>query len=422
MSDIQLTTRQKEAVEHGEGPLLIVAGAGTGKTLVITHRIANLIQMKLARPEEIIALTFTEKAAAEMEERVDVLLPYGYANVTISTFHAFGDSILREFGLELGLNPDFQVLSQPEQVIFFRDHLFDFPLKHYRPLGTPTNFVQAMLTVISRAKDEDVSPEDYMHYVQTLKKSEGKSGDPLQIDEIEKQEEIAGTYTRFQEILAEEGKSDFGDQVSLTLRLLRERPAVLQTLRKRIKYILVDEFQDTNYAQFQLVQLLGGDRANITVVGDDDQSIYKFRGAAISNILSYRDVYPTAKQIVLNENFRSTQIILDTAYRLIQQNNPDRLEVRNQIDKRLIAGSEGKHVVEHLHCDTLITEADRVAQTIQDLVENKDCYYSDIAILVRTNNTADSFLRALNMKQIPWRFSGNRGLYSQLEVQLLISF
>jgi DNA helicase II / ATP-dependent DNA helicase PcrA len=425
---VELTARQREAVEHGEGPLLIVAGAGTGKTLVITRRIAHLIHSKLAKPEEILALTFTEKAAAGMVERVDVLLPYGFAAVHVSTFHAFGDRILREFALELGLNPDFQVLSQAEQVIFFREHLFEFPLKHYRPLSDPTRFIQAMLKVISRAKDEDVRPDEYVRFASELRKAaaagQGPGGGkgPEDSEDAARQEEIAGAYAAYQKLLAEKGKVDFGDQVSLVLRLFRERPHALAEVRKRYRYILVDEFQDTNYAQFQLVRMLGGGNGNVTVVGDDDQSIYKFRGAAISNILGFKDVYPSARQVVLTDNFRSTQVILDTAYRLIQHNNPERLEVRNRIDKRLVSARKEGLPVEHLHCDTVTTESDRVASLIHELLESKRCTPNDIAILVRSNADADPFIRALNMKGVPSRFSGNRGLYGRGEVRLLVSF
>src|SRR5438045_1562064 len=156
-----LNDRQREAVTHDTGPLLIVAGAGTGKTRVITYRIAHLIAQRKARPEEILALTFTDKAAAEMEERVDQLVPYGYADVEISTFHAFGDRILREHSLEVGLAPDFRVLSRAEQVSFFRDRLFEFPLERYRPLGDPTRHIQAIISLISRCKDEDISFAEY---------------------------------------------------------------------------------------------------------------------------------------------------------------------------------------------------------------------------------------------------------------------
>ncbi len=420
--ELQLTKSQREAVEHGGGPLLIVAGAGTGKTLIITHRIAHLIKSKQAKPEEILAVTFTEKAAAEMTERVDVLLPYGYANVQISTFHAFGDRLLREFGLEMGLNPDFQVLSEAEQVIFFRDHLFEFPLKKFRPLGDPTRFIQEILKVISRAKDEDVSPDAYKLAVDRLRTETGENPEESAADALERQQEIYGTYARYEELKAQSGKLDFGDQISLSLRLLREHPAVLRQVQSRYSYFLIDEFQDTNYAQFQLIRLLGGNKANITVVGDDDQSIYKFRGAAISNILGFMDLYPDAKQVVITENFRNTQVILDTAYKLISYNNPDRLEVRNRIDKRLKGRTAEGPLVEHLHCDTLETEADSVAKQIEDLIAKRKCRYSDIAILVRANRTADPFIRSLNMKEIPWRFTGNRGLYDRIEIKLLIAF
>jgi DNA helicase II / ATP-dependent DNA helicase PcrA len=412
-----LTPRQAEAVEHGEGPLLIVAGAGTGKTLVVTRRIAHLIRTKRARPEEVLALTFTEKAASEMAERVDVLLPYGFSAVNVSTFHAFGDRILREFALEIGLNPDFQVLSQAEQIIFFREHLFDFPLRRYRPLSDPTRFIQAMLKVISRAKDEDVSPEEYVAFVR-----ERMAGGAAGIEEAEQQREVAETYAAFQRLLMEKGKADFGDQVFMALRLLRDRPHVLREVQRRYRYVLVDEFQDTNVAQFQLVRLLGGEPANVTVVGDDDQSIYKFRGAAISNIQKFREVYPSAGQVVLTDNFRSTQVILDTAYRLIQHNNPNRLEVMNRIDKRLVARPGEADPVEHLHCDTVTTESDAVAGRIHELIEAKRYTPGDFAILVRSNADADPFLRALNLKGLPWRFSGNRGLYTRSEIQVLISF
>jgi len=418
-----LNEAQIEAVTHGEGPLLIIAGAGTGKTKVITHRIAYLIATKRARPEEILALTFTDKAAAEMEERVDQLLPYGFANVWISTFHAFGDRVLREFALELGLTPDLRVLSRPEQVIFFREHLFEFPLKHYRPLGDPTRFIEAMLTLFSRAKDEDVTPKEYLAYAESLKqKARENPDDPELQEEAQKQMEIAQTYKMYQELLAREGKIDFGDQVTLVLKLLREHPDVREKLQRRFRYILVDEFQDTNYAQFQVVRLLGEGHRNITVVGDDDQSIYKFRGAAISNILNFMDAYPDARQVVLTRNYRSSQAILDTAYQLITHNNPDRLEVKNRVNKRLVALHNNGPGVQHLHFDTLSTESDKVAEIIEQKVKNGEYRYRDFAILVRSNADADPFLQALNMKGIPYRFSGNRGLYQQEEVRLLISF
>lgn len=417
-----LNEEQLSAVAHGEGPLLIVAGAGTGKTSVITRRIAYLIAAKKARPEEILALTFTEKAAAEMEERVDLLVPYGYTETWISTFHAFGDRVLRESALEFGLAPDFQVLTVPEQIIFFREHLFELPLEYFRPLSDPTKFLDALLTVMSRAKDEDISPQAFLAYAQSLKKKLRKRPqDTVLKEESLKTLEIAALYQTYQGLLRKEKKVDFGDQVYLTLELFRKRPSVLHKYRERFKYILVDEFQDTNFSQFELVGLLAAPKNNITVCGDDDQSIYKFRGAAISNILGFLDHYPHAKQIVLTRNYRSPQRILDAAYRLIRNNNPDRLEVRNRLNKRL-QGRPGGESVQHLHFDSVSTEADEVARMIEMRVREKGMKYEDFAILVRSNNDADPFLRALNVRGIPWRFTGNQGLYRREEIRVATSF
>ncbi|HEV8641045.1 MAG TPA: UvrD-helicase domain-containing protein [Methylomirabilota bacterium] len=779
-----LNEAQREAVSHDAGPLLIVAGAGTGKTTVITRRIAHLIAQRRARPEEILALTFTDKAAAEMEERVDTLVPYGYADVEIATFHAFGDRILREHALEIGLTPDFRVFNRAEQVIFLRDRLFELPLDHYRPLGDPTRHLQALITLISRCKDEDVAPEEYGAYAERLAREATLAPDYEEARQrAAQQAELAATYAKYRELTAREGVVDFGDQIVLVLRLLRARPYVLGAYQRRFKYILVDEFQDTNYAQFELVKLLAARHANVAVVADDDQclpsgtlvetatgprpiesfkpgdavltaagkgflgtsvvtrvfrqrkhtrlltfetesgrrltvtdnhkmfcyvprrgpsdeltyvylmerrdlgwrigvtndlavrlrleagadrivglrafrseaearyhevlwslkysiptlpfmprsdvmivgnyleglfrqletrknaemlavelgidlnahhfalggvhrggqsrvkvvltmcwrryapkkgarllkapqilhgvsvetsapgvierlraaglslrkakrgwrhratstslrevgiraellceltggilevcfdvgrgpvkskgalvmpagnvlpghyvpvvrdnrvvyervvdvservqmqdvydleidrthnfvaegivvhnSIYKFRGAAISNVLGFLEAYPEAAQIVLTDNYRSTQEILDAAYRLIQYNNPDRLEVRSGISKQLTARAGAGRSPAHLHYETASQEADAVAQMIRERVEEGVWRYDDVAVLVRSNGDADQFLRSLNLRGIPWTFSGNAGLYGRPEIRLLIAF
>jgi len=418
-----LNKEQKEAVTHGKGPLLIIAGAGTGKTQVITRRIAYLIASKRVKPEEILALTFTEKAATEMEERVDILVPYGYTGTWIGTFHAFGDEVLREHALKLGLDPNLQVLTKPEQIIFFRDRLFEFSLSYYRPLGNPTRYIEAMTTLFSRAKDEDVAPEEYLDYAKGLKEKAKVNLEDMELAEIASQQmEIARTYQKYQDLLAKYGKIDFGDQITLPLKLFRSHPATLRLYQERFRYILVDEFQDTNYTQFQLVKLLAARYQNITVVADDDQSIYKFRGAAISNVLGFMDIYPEANKIILTENYRSRRIILDTAYRLINYNNPDRLEFQNNISKRLTSQVKEEGIVKYLFFDTLSSEAEGVAKLIKERVEKKGYSYGDFAILVRANKSADAFLRSLNMADIPWFFSGNEGLYLREEIRFLISF
>ena len=220
-----LNTPQADAVTHETGPLLIIAGAGTGKTTVITRRIAYLISTRRARPSEILALTFTDKAAAEMEERVDTLVPYGYADVQIATFHAFGDRLIKENALELGLTPDFRVLTRAEQIIFLRDHLFEFPLKHYRPLGDPTRHLQAILSQFSRLKDEDVGPDEYLAHAEALLAAATEDESRLA---AEQHLELARTYAQYQTLMARLGQVDFGDQIVEALRLFRTRPHVLR--------------------------------------------------------------------------------------------------------------------------------------------------------------------------------------------------
>jgi DNA helicase-2/ATP-dependent DNA helicase PcrA len=415
-----LSDAQRDAVLHGDGPLLIIAGAGTGKTTVLTRRIAHLIASKRARPEQILALTFTEKAAVEMAERVDQLIPYGYAETWIGTFHAFGDHVLRESALEVGLSPEFRVLTRPEQVIFLRERLWRLPLQRYRPLGDPTRHLSALLGLVSRAKDEDVAPARYREWAEQRAAAAGP--DPDRHDEAERHRELAAFYESYQALLAEADAADFGDQIARALALLRDRPAVLARLRERYRYVLVDEFQDTNHAQLEMVRLLAGtERPNITVVGDDDQAIYRWRGAAAANLLAFRRQYPQAREVVLTENHRSTQVILDSASRLIAYNNPYRLEVMAGLDKRLRSTRRTGPAVRHLHLDSVSAEADTVAALIEERLL-AGYRPRDLAILVRSNSDADPFLRALNVKGVPHRFTGNRGLYAREEVRLLVSF
>ncbi len=320
-------------------------------------------------------------------------------------------------------------MSRAEQVIFLREHLFELPLDRYRPLGDPTRFLHALVTLISRARDEDVEPAEYLVAAAELaERAAAAPDDPALGEEAAQQAELAGLYAAYEKLMRANDRFDFGDQVSLALRLLREHPAVLAEERQRYRYILVDEFQDTNHAQFELVKLLAGSStANVTVVGDDDQSIYRFRGAALSNILGFRAAFPRAGSVVLNDNFRSRQPILDAAYRLIRHNDPDRLEAREGLDKRLVARSRFDRPtgdggpIELLAFDTGSDEADAAGRADRRLPPRRP-QPGDHAILVRTNRDADPILRALNMARIPWRFSGTAGLYHQPEVRLLVSF
>jgi DNA helicase-2/ATP-dependent DNA helicase PcrA len=432
-----LNPEQLRAVTHGEGPLLVVAGAGTGKTQVITRRIAWLIATRRAKPSEVLALTFTDKAAEEMQVRVDQLVPYGYTDTAIGTFHAFGDRLIREYALELGLPPDVRVLSRPEVVIFLREHLFRFDLDEYRPLGDPTRFLSALATLFSRCKDEDVSPSAYLEHAHRMSAeaaalAEAAGLEPREADReaaeaaaeaARRQAELARAYARYQELLAEKGFIDFGDQVALALKLLRESPAIRSELQRRFRYVLVDEFQDTNRSQAELVALIAEPHRNVTVVGDDDQSIYKFRGAAISNILDFQARYRGAKVVVLRRNYRSFGPILDASYRLVRFNDPDRLEVRSGVSKRLRAErvADDPPPVRLEAFASGSEEADWIAADIGGRV-SRGARYRDHAVLVRTNAMADPILRSLNLAGIPWRFSGTSGLYARPEVRLLLAF
>jgi len=432
-----LNADQRRAVTHGDGPLLVVAGAGTGKTQVITRRVAWLIATRRAKPSEILALTFTDKAAEEMQLRVDQLVPYGYTDTAISTFHAFGDRLIREHAFDLGLSPDVRVLSRPEVVVFLKERLFELDLAEYRPLGDPGRFLGALAALFARCRDEDVSPARYLAYADQLAvaaaRAEGELAGPdageadreaalVLAEEARRQRELANAYARYTALMSAHGAIDFGDQVSTALRLLRDSAAVRTAIQARYRYILVDEFQDTNRAQSELVAILAERHRNVTVVGDDDQSIYRFRGAAISNILEFRERYQGARTVVLRRNYRSLAPILDRAHRLIRFNDPDRLEVRVGISKRLLAERSRLDAppVRHVAFATGTEEADWIANEIRGRI-GTGAPPRDHAILVRANADADPILRALNAAAVPWRFSGTSGLYSRPEIRLLLA-
>lgn len=341
-----LNQEQKEAVTFQEGLFLIIAGAGTGKTTVITKRMAWLISQKKAKPEEILAITFTEKAAREMEERIDQLLPYGYLDLWISTFHAFGERILRNHALEIGLVDNFKVLDQTGQILLIRQNLNKFNLDYYRPLGNPTKFIAALVKHFSRAKDEEVSPGEYLEYTKNLKLDKDvedlKIG--IELEEIKRLEELANAYHLYQQLLLQNNALDFGDLINYTLFLFRKRPRILEKYRDQFKYILVDEFQDTNWAQYELIKLLAAPRNNLTVCADDDQSIYKFRGASVSNVFQFKKDFPQSKEVVLIKNYRSKQNILDLAYSFIQLNNPNRLEYQCHLKEDIDLSLQGKQL------------------------------------------------------------------------------
>ncbi len=436
-----LNPNQKKAVIHGAGPLLIVAGAGTGKTTVITRRIAWLLLEKELQADQILAMTFTEKAAEEMETRVDQLLPLGYEDLWINTFHEFGKKVLQDNALEIGLDPDFKVLTEADQYMFIRQRLFEFDLNYYRPLGNPAKFIQALLKLFSRAKDEEIDEVEFLAYAKKLKikaqnpkpkqlQSKTKLQEGADVEEAEKLMELAKAYQKYQEMMRAEGYMDFGDLIMYTLKLFRKRKSVLEKYRRQFKYILVDEFQDTNFAQYQILKLLADPDNNLTVVGDDDQSIYRFRGAALNNILNFKKHYPKAKEVVLKTNYRSGPGVLGMAYESIQGNNPDRLERKLGIKKDLEIGRDlklpGKKTVqtqpELIWFDTVERQANGVIKKIVDIKTAEKREWRDFAILVRANSQADPFIKILDRNNIPYQFVASKGLYTQPEVMDLLSY
>ena len=435
-----LNKEQIQAVVHGSGPLLIVAGAGTGKTTVITRRIAYLIEQKLAKPDEILALTFTDKAAGEMQDRLDLILPLGYHDMWISTFHSFCQRILQQHGLDIGLPADFRLISETGAWILIHDNLDKFKLDYYKPLGNPNKFISSLLKHFSRCKDELLTPDDYLKYAQELrlktdqpqtaakgkKKDKGQDDSPASPDdetEILRIEELADSFHVYQKLLLDNNYLDFGDLISCAFHLFQKRPKILELYQNKFKYILVDEFQDTNYSQYQLVKILSGKKQNLTVVGDDDQSIYKFRGASVSNILKFQADFPTLRQITLVENYRSGQQILDLAYDFIQANNPDRLEEKLKINKKLKSQSKTNSTIEVLEGKDLSEELNSIAKKINELKnKNPKSTWNEFAILLRSNSASQDLLPILAQYSIPHTFVANTGLYKKPLIADLISY
>jgi len=416
---ITLNEDQKKAVEFKNGSLLVVAGAGTGKTRVITQRIKHLIKKKKVDPQEILALTFTDKAAGEMLERIGDIMPLGYEEPWVSTFHSFADRILRREGLEIGLDPGYKILSGSSQWILFRKFLFDFDLKYFRPLGNPTKFISAILKFISRTQDENISTQELLEYAKNFKGEK---------EEKERLLELAKVYKKYEEIRIQNSKMDFGDLITWTIRLFHERPNILKKYQNQFKHVLVDEFQDTNYAQYELIKLLCPpeelEQRSLLVVGDDSQSIYKFRGAAVSNILDFRQDFPKSEMVTLLKNYRSSQNILDSAYDLIRNNNPDTLETKLGISKKLEGvNAAEKGTIAAYQTENFDDEALYVVRKILEILGKEPEYtYKDIAILARANNHLDPFVLTLKSLGLPYQLVGNRGLYDQDEVRDILAF
>ncbi|HVM30579.1 MAG TPA: ATP-dependent DNA helicase [Candidatus Limnocylindrales bacterium] len=421
-----LNREQRRAVTHREGPQLVIAGPGTGKTEVVARRIAWLIETKRARPREILALTFTDAAAEEMQARVDELVPYGQADAAIHTFHALGDRLLREHAFELGLPGDVRLVTRSEAVVLLREHLFDLGLQRYLPLGDPTRFLSALVDLFQRAKDEGITPEAYIAHARDLAeraRGVGAEDSAALLDLAQARTEVAGAYAAYQRLLAGRGLIDHGDQVWLALRLLQDRPLIQRAVRDRYRYLLVDEFQDTNPVQLEMVFALTNRTSNVTVVGDPDQAIYTFRGAAVSNIRRFVAAHPDVRCVVLRRNYRSRPPIIETGRRLIEHNGHGALPLFLTANGGPVAHrrSSAAPPVRQLTYATPEHEADGIAEAIAKRIAAGHAP-RDFAVLVRTNADAESFLRSLRMHGVPSKGSAPGRLVEQPTVRALLAY
>ncbi len=415
-----LNREQRRAVRHADGPALVVAGPGTGKTEVVTRRVAWLISTRRALPREILALTFTDNAAQEMQARVDVLVPYGQADAAIHTFHAFGDRLLREHAFELGLSAGPRLLTRPELILFLKEHVFELGLERYRPLGDPARFLGSLVDLFARAKDENIAPEalveDALRQESLANKSADESLRLALADVAAARSEIAAAYEQYDRLLSSNGYIDHSDQVSLALRLLTTRPAVRAGVARRYRYILVDELQDTNRAQLELVLALAGADGNLMAVGDPDQGIYGFRGARAGNVEQFRAEFPKATTIALRRNYRSLGPVVEAAERVLAAGGSGR-DLGTQIAHR-----RGRRTpVRHVSFISPDAEADGVASEIAGRVAS-GAHPSDFAILLRSNSETDEYVRSLRVRGIAVDTGARSRLQDIRLVRALLAF
>lgn len=387
-----LNEQQKEAVFHTEGPLLILAGAGSGKTRVLTHRIAYLIEERGVNPWNILAITFTNKAAGEMRERVDRLVGFGAESIWVSTFHSTCVRILRRYIDRIGFDTNFTIYDSDDQKSLMRDvcRVLDVDTKKYKE--------RMFLSAISAAKDEMITPDEYEL------NAAGDFG----------KQKIAQVYREYERQLHANNALDFDDLLLKTVQLFQTQPDVLESYQERFRYIMVDEYQDTNTVQFKFVSLLAAKYQNLCVVGDDDQSIYKFRGANIRNILNFEQEFQNARMIKLEQNYRSTQNILNAANAVIQNN-------RGRKDKTLWTDNGDGEKVHLRQFDTAYDEAEFVADDIRKNIENGGTY-QDYAILYRTNAQSRMFEEKFVACNIPYKIVGGVNFYARREIKDLLCY
>ena len=387
-----LNEPQREAVLHTDGPLLILAGAGSGKTRVLTHRIAYLIDERGVNPWNILAITFTNKAAEEMRQRVDSLVSFGADSIWVSTFHSACVRILRRFIDRLGYDNRFTIYDTDDQKTLMKEvcRKVDIDTKVYKERN--------LLAAVSSAKNEMILPDEF---------ELNAGGDFGQL-------KIAKVYREYEAQLKANNALDFDDLLVKTVQLLETQPDVLEYYQERFRYIMVDEYQDTNTVQFRLVRLLAGKYRNLCVVGDDDQSIYKFRGANIRNILDFEHEFPDAHVVRLEQNYRSTGNILNAANGVIRNN-------RNRKEKTLWTDNGDGEKIQLRQFDTAFDEAEYIAEDIKKEVQ-EGASYNDSAVLYRTNAQSRLFEEKFIAMNIPYKIVGGINFYARREIKDLLAY
>ena len=387
-----LNDKQKEAVFYSDGPLLILAGAGSGKTRVLTHRVAYLIHEKNVNPYNIMAITFTNKAAREMRDRINRLIGHGAEAVWVSTFHSACVRILRRYIDRIGYNNNFTIYDSDDQKTAIKAAC--------KKLQVDTKFVKerAIMSAISMAKNNMITPEEYRN-----------SADDIRTKIISK------VYEEYQSRLKKNNALDFDDLLVKTIELFKSDKEVLMAYQDRLQYIMVDEYQDTNRVQFEFIKLLADKYKNICVVGDDDQSIYKFRGADISNILNFEQIFTGTKVIKLEQNYRSTKNVLEAANQVIAHNY-------SRKQKTLWTEREAGDLVEFRQLDNEYHEAEFIVNSIKDLIDENRYDYKDIACLYRTNAQSRVIEEALLKENIPYKIIGGQNFYQRKEIKDLIAY
>src|SRR3954471_988507 len=405
-----LNRAQRAAVTHPEGPLLIVAGAGTGKTSTICRRFGWLVEQGTPA-EQLLALTFSSSAAAEMRERLETLITSPYEELHVQTFHGFCSSLLADEALEAGVDPFFSPVTPADRLALLLDRIDELSLRHHEIRGNPAPLLGSFVGRIDRLKDEMVSAEDYVAYAEGLAE---EAHDDASRAHAARELEFGRLYADHDRLLGERGSLDFGDLILRAFRMLHTKAHVREPAARRFAHVLVDEYQDTNFAQGMLLHLLVDEHRNVTVVGDDDQAIYRFRGASQKNLRDFEREFPDATVVRLERNYRSGKRILEAAHAVVES-APERIE------KRLTGAKGGQ--VRFWRCHSDRAQAQAVAAEAERLVMKEGVSPHELCVLVRSvKNEGQVVASALEERAVPFRLVGSAAYFQRAEVRDVLAW